>query len=413
MGTVDSPQPLTIRTTIPVVESSNPACLPGERFVITLAARSAAFVGSLALLPSLALILPASPQEHTGLARRRLPAITLADAPPLRLTGDVDSNSPVIWEVVKGVPLIHVLTSYGGAPSRSAGASLARMSPARRVAFESHPGHGLWMEAVVADGAGTWYGYYHNEVPAVVCDRFDLAIPRVGAARSADRGRTWSDLGIILEAPPGQHECATPNKYFAGGVGDLSAILDHESKDLYLFFSQYSRVPSAQGVAVARMPWAARDSPVGRVDVWADGAWLPARSGVQRTAAGSRAIWLHAAGTPLVTPSRPWHDAEPDTDAFWGASVHWNTHLEQYVMLLNRAKDETFAQEGIYVSFSPVLDDPGAWSPPRPILTGGLWYPQVIGLERGDGTDKRAGARARLFMSGTSAHVMEFAYVEE
>ena len=40
---------------------------------------------------------------------------------------------------------------------------------------------------------------------------------------------------------------------------------------------------------------------------------------------------------------------------FWGPAIHWNTYLEQYVMLLNRAKDDQFGQEGIYVSFSPTL----------------------------------------------------------
>ena len=57
----------------------------------------------------------------------------------------------------------------------------------------------------------------------------------------------------------------------------------------------------------------------------------------------------HAAGPP----AQAWHDADDRVDAFWGPAVHWNTALEQYVMLLNRAKDENYAQEGIYVSFAP------------------------------------------------------------
>ena len=57
-------------------------------------------------------------------------------------------------------------------------------------------------------------------------------------------------------------------------------------------------------------------------------------------------------------------------------------------MLLNRAKDEHYGQEGIYVSFAPTLADPAAWSPPAKILNGGEWYPQVAGLEAGSGTDK-------------------------
>ena len=101
-------------------------------------------------------------------------------------------------------------------------------------------------------------------------------LPRIGAARSRDHGETWEDLGIILEAPPGWHDCATPNQYFVGGVGDVSVLLDRESKDLYLYFSQYSKYAAAQGVALARLAWADRDAPAGKVSVFNDGAWLPA-----------------------------------------------------------------------------------------------------------------------------------------
>ena len=38
--------------------------------------------------------------------------------------------------------------------------------------------------------------------PATVCQRPELTLPRIGAARSRGRGETWEDLGIILETPP-------------------------------------------------------------------------------------------------------------------------------------------------------------------------------------------------------------------
>ena len=107
----------------------------------------------------------------------------------------------------------------------------------------------------------------------------------------------------------------------------------------------------------------------------------------------------HAAGGA----AHAWHDADDKVDAFWGPSVHWNTAIEQYVMLLNRAKDENYAQEGIYVSFAPRLDDPSLWTAPQKILNGGKWYPQVVGSSLGTGTDKLAGASARFFMSGRSS----------
>jgi hypothetical protein len=95
-------------------------------------------------------------------------------------------------------------------------------------------------------------------------------------------------------------------------------------------------------------------------------------------------------------------------DAFWGPAVHWNVYLERYVMLLNRAKDTNWKQEGIYVSFNRRLDDPAGWSQPVKVLSGGRWYPQVMGIEAGTGTDKVAGRSARFFMAGTSEHLIQF-----
>jgi hypothetical protein len=265
------------------------------------------------------------------------------------------------------------------------------------------------MESVVVDEGGTWYGYYHNEVPAALCGRLDRVLPRIGAARSRDNGETWEDLGIILEAPPGWHDCATNNQYFVGGVGDVSALLDQESKDLYLYFSQYSKFAAAQGVALARLAWADRDSPVGRVAVFNDGVWLPANAVVSEDGEGHTQVdWYYSYGTSLQPTEHPWHDADPGTDAFWGASVHWNASLQLYVMLLNRAKDEQFTQEGVYVSFARRLDSPAAWTLPIKIVDGGSWYPQVMGLELGSGSDKQAGERARFFMGGRSSSLIEF-----
>lgn len=122
-------------------------------------------------------------------------------------------------------------------------------------------------------------------------------------------------------------------------------------------------------------------------------------------AAGSPAR-IHPAGTPLFPTSRSWHDEGGVSDAFWGPSVHRNTYLQMYVMLLNRTQDVQFTPEGIYVSFNPSLD-PAGWSPPRRLMAGGQWHPQVLGLEEG-GTEKLAGRTARLFLSGASYHVLEF-----
>jgi hypothetical protein len=111
--------------------------------------------------------------------------------------------------------------------------------------------------------------------------------------------------------------------------------------------------------------------------------------------------------------SRPWHDSDTSTDAFWGPSVHWNSYLQQYVMLLNRARDEAFKQEGIYIAFAPSLANPSEWSAPAKILEGGAWYPQILGTETAYGTDKAAGKQPRLFVSGVSDYSIEFERADE
>lgn len=336
--------------------------------------------------------------------RTSIPRVELRSAPLLYLPGEVDSNSPAVWERVAGRSLLFVMTSESGTPRRAWGRDLTTMNAARRVALTPWPGGGVWMESIVRDVDGTWYGYYHNEIPAEVCGRTDRVIPRIGAARSRDRGNRWEDLGIILEAPPRSYACSTDNAYFVGGVGDFTVQLDAESRDLYFFYSLYLRTQMSQGVGVARLAWADRDAPVGKVTVWRNGAWVP---GTPLRNAGTER-WIYPSATPIFPAAESWHDADAAVDAFWGPSVHWNTHVGHYVMLMSRAKNVGYEQEGVYVSFAPSLTDPRQWSAPVRILKGGTWYPQVLGLEEGSGTDKTAGEWARFFMLGESRHLIRF-----
>lgn len=349
----------------------------------------------------------------------RTPAVQLLSASPLALPAPADSNSPAIWDLIDGQPRLVVLTSIAGLPSRSEGRSLLRLSDAEPVAVEGTV-HGVWMEAVLRADDGTYYGYYHNEVPADVCGRPDRTVPRIGAARSTDNGLTWRDLGIVLEADQATLACQSPNRYFLGGVGDFSVVLDRDGQFAYIFYSQYTAGLEGQGVGVARFAWADRDAPQGAVDVWTGHGWsppdrVPSENGEPPEEGGHddedetlEYRLVYPVGRPLYETTDSWHDAGRTTDAFWGPSVHWNSHLEQYVMLLNRARDVDWKQDGIYVAFSPRLDDPSAWSRPVKILDGGGWYPQVIGLEPGRGTDKEAGEVARLFVEGWSRHLVRF-----
>jgi hypothetical protein len=339
-----------------------------------------------------------------------VPTARLVDAAETELVGDIDSNSPALWSLENGKSLFYVVTSWGGRSKLTAGRMLNRLMVVAPLTWiEPTPPGGAWMEAVVADEGGTWYGYYHNEIVGAACAGSEKSVPRIGAARSTDRGRTWQDLGPVLEASPGSVRCSTRNHYFLGGVGDFSVALDRNGQYLYFLYTQYFE-PANVGVSVARMNWAARDRPAGELMVWQSGAWLPPDWASFSEDAGNadEGLWLHRAATPVHPAVSSWDDAGRNVDVFWGPSVHWNSYLESWVMLLNRANSDQWGQEGIYISFNPTLDRPDDWSAPALLFQGGHWYPQVIGLEANRGTDKEAGQTARLFVGGRSSFLIQF-----
>ena len=147
------------------------------------------------------------------------PAVTLVPAPALSLTGGVDSNSPAVWGLVDGVETLQVVTSIAGQPSLAAGRRLTRMGPATPVAFITHPGDGVWMESVIVDEGGTWYGYYHNEVPAALCGRLDrvhaahrcgaLARQRRHLGRPRDHPRSAAGMARLRHHQPGTSSAAS------------------------------------------------------------------------------------------------------------------------------------------------------------------------------------------------------------
>lgn len=341
-------------------------------------------------------------------------ALRISTASRLDLPGDVDSNSPVVWDLDEGQSAVTVFTSFDGIPSRSTGPSLTQLGQASPVTIWPQPPGGVWFEAVVTDDDDTWYAYFHNEVPADVCGRPDRVVPRIGAAKSTDRGLTWRWMGTIFELPPDSLACGSSNRYFLGGAGDFSAVLDHDSRYLYFFISQYPAQVGGQGVAIGRMAWAARDFPVGHMRMWNGSNWEPATFQWTSTdpsappSTMSRRRFQYPVGDPIYPAGESLHDSDSVAEAFWGPSVHWNSYLQMWVMLLNHTDDTAFDQEGIYLSYSPSLEDPTEWSRPVRLLNRTNWYPQVIGLEPGVGTDKVAGQTMRLFVGGTSVAIIGF-----
>lgn len=313
-----------------------------------------------------------------GVELRPAPGIGLCQNP----NQNVDCNSPAHWD---GDTLCVFTSSHG--PSRNSGTSLAALTN-RSIST----GCGGWLEATWKDTNGTLYGWYHNENANLSVNGKSKVIPRIGAVVSTNNGATWKDLGYILEAPRDSYNTNTVNGFFCGGNGDCSAILDASREYLYIFFSSYNKNVAEQGVSVARMKWADRDQPAGKVWKWHNGAWIePGLGGLV---------------TPFFPATRNWHSASPD--AYWGPSIHWNTYLESYVIVLNRAVDANFRNEGHYATFNRDLSNPAGWTAPRKFSEGGRWYGQILGTEQGKGTDKLAGRVARFFVQGVSSGEIVF-----
>jgi hypothetical protein len=314
-----------------------------------------------------------------------VPKVHLRAATPIHMPHDVDCNTPSHWNGGK----FYVFNSTGH-PYRSYGADLLHLGTAEAVKFDNAVNGGRWIEATLRDDHGTLFGWYHNE-PGGLCPGTTLTAPRIGALRSTDNGATWRDLGVMMTARPNTLRCDAQNGYFAGGHGDFSVALDANSEYLYFFFGNYAGDAKEQGVGVARMAWKDRDLPAGKVLKWNEGRFT-------QPGLGGRLA-------PIFPVATAWERA--DCDAFWGPSVHWNTYLKQYIMLLNRAKGKGWLQEGVYISYCRRLDDPRSWTTPQRIYMGGSWYPYVVGLEA-TGTDKIAGKTARFFMGKNSEWEIEF-----
>ena len=329
------------------------------------------------------------------------PKVALREAPLLQFRGanssdpakpgECDCNNPAHWDG----QTLYVFNSAGH-PWRSAGRDLFHLTnDYARCEYDNTANGGRWIECTWQANNGVLYGWYHYE-PRQVCpasgkpSSTTLTAPQIGAVTSTNNGLTWHDLGLVLEAPPDTLNCQTKNHYFAGGNGDFSVMLDVEQQYLYFFFSTYPSIVTEQGVAVARMRWADRDQPINKVWKYHNAHW------------NEPGLGGHV--TPIFPARTDWHRA--DADAFWGPSIHWNSHLHMYVMLLNRTKNAEWAQEGIYLTFNRNLREPTRWSSPQKLTLAAkdlAWYPQVVGLDASKHeTDKLAGSLARLFIRGAS-----------
>ena len=349
-------------------------------------------------------LLPAQGLAQTGAGL--LPSVLVRDAAALRLPGatwpeagiydGIDCNSPLHWDM-QGNLYVFASALF---PYRSMGPDLAMLnsSPLRsqRVKLTANArapltGH-IWLEATYRDANGSLYGWYHNERGAGCTNTF-LTKPYIGAMVSRDEGQTWQDLGIVVQASEAMTNCDTGNFFFAGGEGDFSVILDQAKQYFYFFFDSYHKALDEQGVCVARLAYADRNDPVGKVWKWYNGQW--------------REPGLNGHTSPLLPVLTDWHRG--DANALWGPSVHYNSYLDSFVMVTNHAINGKWDQEGVYISYNKYASNPFGWSTPMrlPIDPRGRAYPQVVGLQKGE-TDKLVSQVGKLFLQGESNYELVF-----
>lgn len=298
------------------------------------------------------------------------------------MPGEVDSNSPAFW--LNGE--LNLINSTGMGPLVSKGSDQFNLSGGSlSKIIRDKSTWPTWIEAVWVDPSGPILAWYHQEHEYVCNGQQRPAMPWIGAAISWDQGKTFRDLGIVLSSGAPVN-CNSKNGYFAGGHGDFSVVLDRQQEYFYFFFSSYGGDVTQQGVAVARMAFTDRFSPVNRVWKYFDGNWSePGVNGRMSPVFQAKSAWQNAAA-----------------DSYWGPSVHWNTYLQQWVILMNRSCCAPgWPQKGIYVTFNNDLANPAGWTAPKKIMNNPGWYPQVLGLGKNQ-TDRVAGRVARLYIYGNS-----------
>jgi hypothetical protein len=301
-------------------------------------------------------------------------------AMPVSFPSETDSNSPTFW--YDGQMVIY--NSTGLVPVRSEGPGQFQLGASRAVVLGPSNHKPYWIEAAWVDEDGSIFAWYHHE-PSGVCKGSRLTAPQIGALISRDGGRSYRDLGIVLSSGYGV-DCSSQNGYFAGGNGDFTVVLGQRRQYFYFLFSNYGGPVEQQGVAIARMRFDLRNNPSGAVQKYYGGQWM-------EPGLGGRV-------SPVFAANAAWN--LENADSFWGPSVHWNTYLQKFVMLLNRSCCAAgWPQEGVYVSFNSTLSNPESWSEPAKILDGVPWYPQVLGLGPNE-TDTLAGRVARLYVYGHS-----------
>ena len=255
-----------------------------------------------------------------------------------------------------------------------------------------------WFESILPGEDGYLYAFYHSE-ERNPCG-FYIKTPEIGMAISKDQGHTWKNLGVVVKNHDEENDCSALNGFFSNGTGDFAALYDRDKKYVYIVYTNYPMQQQAntQGISTARIAASELANPVGKAYKWYKGSY--SEPGVD------------GKSSSIFKPKINFRHSNPD--AYWGPSIHYNTFINKYVMVMTRTKNgkstkELWPTEGIYVSVNDDMANPYGWSKPERLTHGGRWYPQFIGFNKytQDHTAE-IGEWARFFMEGHSDYIVRF-----
>ena len=228
----------------------------------------------------------------------------------------------------------------------------------RRGNFDTYDNGGSWLMSVSREENDNFIGFYHAEDHWYPREGNTIAWKSLGVTYSTDKGKTWSEGEQIITSPNDK-----PAAPAWGGSGDCCVIWDHINNRWLCYYQENS------------MYMAISVDPKGAPGTWKkyyNGAFTEPGLGGNETP------------VPGLSPG-----ANP--------SVHWNTHLEKWVMVWH-----SWGNTGrINLSVSA---DGISWSTPQIIVEseigGRAWYPTIIGI-----TDVEAGQNARIYYADFSPNM--------
>lgn len=228
---------------------------------------------------------------------------------------------------------------------RTTGASVFEMHECIKVLPMGGPtdfdNGGAWLHSIFRRGERGMLGFYHAEdhkFPLSPDSKW-TAYKSIARCTSEDLGLTWSNRAQILTA----HQ-PKPRKAAWSGLGDHCAVWDEKNHRFVCFFQEDAILCMAMSDDSGGKP--------GSWKKWFEGGFTEPGLGGRATPIPTLAG--HRGGNP---------------------SVHWNTFLQQWVMVWHRWAGD------LWISTS---GDLLAWSPPNLLLSkpsdaGKAWYPTLIG----------------------------------